>query len=90
MIDPNDHDRFVLRRRFDPCARYDVTAPGGEKVGEIQKVFGASLLRSTFTLHGAEAARARERNLPVPHPGRHLDRRLVLAVALCMDALQAR
>jgi uncharacterized protein YxjI len=147
--DRKEHEllRILARQRFDPRARYDVTAPGGEKVGEIQKVFGASLLRSTFTLHGpdgAEVARARERNLPValfrrligfvpyignyadwlpiaydfeflrdgrvlgthrrrrfrwrdvydidltPDPERHLDRRLVLAVAVGMDALQAR
>ena len=117
------------------------------KVGEIQKVFGASLLRSTFTLfdmHGAEVATVREKSLPValfrrlvgfiPYVGdladwlpipydfefrsgeqvlglhrrrrwkwrdvydidltadaeRRLDRRLVLAAAVGMDALQAR
>jgi uncharacterized protein YxjI len=139
--------RILARQRFDPRARYDVTAPGGEKVGEIQKVFGASLLRSTFTLFdssGAEVATARERSLPValfrrlvgfvpyvgnyadwlpiaydfefrqgdrllgvhrrrrwqwrdvydldftPDAERRLDRRLVLAAAVGMDALQAR
>ena len=139
--------RILARQRFDPRARYDVTGPGGEKVGEIQKVFGASLLRSTFTLfdaRGEEVCRVRERSLPValfrrlvgfvpyldavadwlPIPydfeflagdhvlgthtrrrwkwrdvydidltadtGRHLDRRLVLAAAVGMDALQAR
>ncbi|EHN09912.1 hypothetical protein PAI11_32710 [Patulibacter medicamentivorans] len=59
--------RILARQRFDPTARYDVTA-GGVKVGEIQKVFGKSLLRSTFTLFGpdgAEVATVRERSLPV-------------------------
>jgi uncharacterized protein YxjI len=140
--------RILARQRFDPRARYDVTAPGGEKVGEIQKVFGSSLLRSTYALYdaaGTQVATVRERSLPValfrrvvglvpylgdfadwlPIPydfefrtpegdalgmnrrrrwkwtdvydldftpdGEHrLDRRLVLAAAVGMDALQAR
>ena len=139
--------RILARQRFDPRARYDITGPDGEKVGEIQKVFGSSLLRSTYTLFdsaGREVATARERSLPValfrrlvgfvPYVGdfadwlpiaydfeflhgdtvlgihrrrrwqwrdiydldftadtqRLLDRRLVLAAAVGMDALQAR
>src|ERR671916_1234190 len=60
--------RIKARQRFDPRARYDVTAPDGSKIGEIQKVFGASLLRSTFRLYdatGAETATAAEQSLPV-------------------------
>jgi uncharacterized protein YxjI len=139
--------RIKARQRFDPRARYDVTTPDGQKVGEIQKVFGKSLLRSTYTLfdaNGAEVATVRERNvlvalfrrfvgfvpyvgdfadfLPIPYhfdftrgeetlgvherklwsfrdvyridmtgdPQRTIDRRLVLAIAVGMDALQAR
>jgi uncharacterized protein YxjI len=139
--------RIKARQRFDPRARYDVTDARGEKIGEIQKVFGASLLRSTYALfdaHGTEVARASERSLavalfrrlvglvpylgdfanwlPIPYhfdfkrgddllgthsrqafkfrdtytidmsgdPQRTLDRRLVLAIAVGMDALQAR
>jgi hypothetical protein len=140
--------RILARQRFDPRARYDVTGPGAEKVGEIQKVFGASLLRSTYALYdatGTEVATARERSLPValfrrlvglvPYIGNYadwlpipydfefrspdgevlgshrrrrwkfadvydidftadaehrLDRRLALATAVGMDALQAR
>ena len=139
--------RIKARQRFDPRARYDVTDAAGEKVGEIQKVFGASLLRSTYALFddsGEEVARASERSLAVallrrvagflpyignfadwlpipyhfdfkhsdevlgshvrtafklrdtytidltPDTGRMLDRRLVLATAVGMDALQAR
>jgi uncharacterized protein YxjI len=147
--DRKEHEllRIKARQRFDPRARYDITGPGGEKVGEIQKVFGASLLRSTFRLYGAdgtEIAVARERSMPValfrravgfipyvenvadwlPIPydfefvrgdevlgihrrrrwkwrdiydidltadrERRLDRRMVLAAAVGMDALQAR
>jgi uncharacterized protein YxjI len=139
--------RIKARQRFDPVARYDVTEPDGTKIGQIQKAFGASLLRSTYILYdetGEETARARERSLwvalirrlwdfipyvgavadwvPIPYhfefkrgdqllgvhyrqpfkfrdtytidfsfdPERTLDRRLVLAAAVGMDALQAR
>jgi uncharacterized protein YxjI len=135
------------RQRFDPAARYDITGPAGEKVGEIQKAFGRSLLRSTYVLydaHGTQVCEATERSLPValfrrligfvpylgdfadwlpipyhfvfrrgdqvlvhhtrkawkirdtytidcrPDTGHILDRRLVLAAAVGMDALQAR
>ena len=139
--------RLKARQRFDPAARYDVTDAQGGKIGEIQKAFGASLLRSTYVLYdanGQETARASERSvavalfrrlvgfvpyigdfanwLPIPYhfdfkrgdellgtnerqkmkladtytldfsgdPDRTLDRRLVLALAVGMDALQAR
>jgi uncharacterized protein YxjI len=139
--------RLKARQRFDPRARYDVTAADGSKIGEIQKVFGDSLLRSTYKLYdsaGNEVAKARERSLavalirrliglvpfiggftdwlPIPYhfefvrddevlgthtrtafklrdtyvidlsgdPERTLDRRLILAIAVGMDALQAR
>jgi hypothetical protein len=139
--------RLKARQRFDPRARYDVTAPDGERIGEIQKVFGRSLLRSSYALfdaNGRDVAVATERSLgvalfrrgvdlvpfvggfsdflPIPyhfvfeHEGRELgshrrqlgkfrdvysidvsgdpehtlDRRLVLAMAVGLDALQAR
>jgi len=139
--------RIKARQRFDPRARYDVTGPGGEPIGEIQKVFGRSLLRSTYALFdpaGHEVATATEQSmavalarravgavpvvgdyadwLPIPYHfvierdgrvlGTHrrqigklrdtytidlstdtehvLDRRLILALAVGMDALQAR
>ena len=139
--------RLKARQRFDPSARYDVADAQGGTIGEIQKAFGASLLRSTYVLYdaaGEETARAAERSivvalfrrlvglvpyvgdfadwLPIPYhfdfkrgdellgtnvrqkmkladtytldftgdPERTLDRRLVLALAVGMDALQAR
>jgi len=139
--------RLKARQRFDPRARYDVTAADGSKIGEIQKVFGESLLRSTYKLFdsdGNEIAKARERSLavalirrvigfvpfiggftdwlPIPYhfdflrgdtvlgthrrtafklrdtytidmsgdPERTIDRRMILAIAVGMDALQAR
>ncbi len=141
--------RLKARQRFDPRARYDITDDVGGKIGEIQKVFGESLLRSTYRLYdpaGNEVATAREKSkvvalvrrivqfipyvgdyadfLPIPyhfefvHDGdvlgthtrrtglfkfrdvydidmssdvaRRIDRRLVLANAVGMDALQAR
>ena len=139
--------RIKARQRFDPRARYDVTAPDGSKIGEIQKVFGKSLIRSTYQLfdaNGNEVARAQERGmitalfrrlvgfipyvgdfadwLPIAYhfdfirgdeklgehnrklwsfrdvytidmsgdPQHTVDRRLILANAVGMDALQAR
>jgi hypothetical protein len=139
--------RIKARQRFDPRARYDVTAGDGTKIGEIQKVFGASLLRSTYMLfnaQGEEVARITEKSLwvalfrrlvgfipylehvanwlPIPYdfvferngavlghhrrhlwklidaytidlsgdPDRTVDRRLALAIAVGMDAFQAR
>jgi uncharacterized protein YxjI len=139
--------RFKARQRFDPAARYDVTDDHGAQIGQIQKVFGKSLLRSTYRLYdasGGETATVTEKSLPValirrfiglvpfiggftdwlpiPYhfdfvrgdtvlgthrrqafkfrdtytldftrdPGRTLDRRLVLAMAVGLDALQAR
>ena len=137
--------RIKARQRFDPWATYDVTAADGTKIGEIQKVFGQSLIRSTFLIHApGGTVKAYERNLtvalfrrlvgfvpfigdfadwlPIPYHftferdgqelGSHkrrigrfrdiydidmssdarrtLDRRLVLAAAVGMDALQAR
>jgi uncharacterized protein YxjI len=138
--------RIVARQRFDPAARYDVTTPSGEKLGEIQKVFGQSLLRSTYKIYaGTHEVTVTERSLgvaigrrlvdfipyvgdlgnwlPIPYDftftredgkllGSHtrtrmklrdtytldlsadtehsLDRRLALALAVGLDALQAR
>jgi uncharacterized protein YxjI len=139
--------RINARQAFDPRARYDVTDATGAKIGEIQKVFGASLLRSTYKLYGPggeEVATATEKSLfvalmrrlvgfvpevggladwlPIPYhfnflrgdqvlgthtrkawkwrdtytidmtgdPDRTVDRRLVFAIAVGMDALQAR
>lgn len=135
------------RQRFDPRAKYDVVAADGTRIGYIQKVFGKSLLRSTYTLSGAdgnEVATVTEKSLavalfrrlvgfvpfiggfaewlPIPYnfvflrdgvevgthrrqlwklmdvytiemtndPERTIDRRLLLAIAVGMDALQAR
>jgi uncharacterized protein YxjI len=137
--------RIKARQRFDPRATYDVTGADGQKIGEIKKVFGASLLRSTYEIDWpGGSVTAQEKNvmvalfrrlvgfipyvgdfadwLPIPYhfdfvrdgevigthsrrigklrdtydidfsgdPQRTLDRRLVLAIAVGMDALQAR
>jgi uncharacterized protein YxjI len=139
--------RIKARQRFDPRATYDITDEDGTKFGEIQKVFGASLLRSTYRINdagGNELAICTEKSLPIalfrravgfipyvdnisdwlpipyhfvfkrgeqilgenrrqafklrdvytidmsPDKERVLDRRLVLAIAVGMDALQAR
>jgi uncharacterized protein YxjI len=139
--------RIKARQRFDPRATYDITDEAGTKLGEISKVFGASLLRSTFRINdanGQELFISTEKNLwvalirraigfvpyigsfaewlPIPYhfvfkrgedilgentrqlgklrdvytidmspdSGHTVDRRLVLALAVGQDALQAR
>jgi uncharacterized protein YxjI len=138
--------RIKARQRFDPKATYDVNGADGGKIGEIQKVFGRSLFRSTYAIISPSGTvTAQEMNpivalfrrlvgfipyvgdfadwLPIPYhfeflredgellghhrrrigtfrdvydidmspdAGRTLDRRLVLAIAVGMDALQAR
>ena len=138
--------RIKAQQVWDPRARYDVTDASGQPVGQLAKVFGKSLLRSTWRLYdaaGTEIGWARERNLfvalfrrlvglvpfigeflellPIPYhfdyfvgderigglerilgvrdryrldvsgdSERTIDRRLGLALAVGMDALQAR
>jgi uncharacterized protein YxjI len=138
--------RIKAQQVWDPRARYDVTDADGGHIGQLQKVFGKSLLRSTWRIYDAEGtdvAWARERSLfvalirrliglvpligeflellPIPYhfdyflgeerigslerilgvrdryrldaagdSERLLDRRVVLALAVGMDALQAR
>jgi uncharacterized protein YxjI len=60
--------RIKARQAFDPRATYDVTDDLGQKIGAIQKVFGASLLRSTFRILGPggdEIAIATEKSMPI-------------------------
>jgi hypothetical protein len=138
--------RIKAQQVWDPRARYDVTDAGGQPVGQLAKVFGRSLVRSTWRLYdasGTEIGWARERSLfvalfrrliglvpfigeflellPIPYHfdyfvgderigglerilglrdryrldvsgdrERTIDRRLVLALAVGLDALQAR
>jgi uncharacterized protein YxjI len=139
--------RIRAKQRFDPRATYDITLPDGTKLGQIKKVFGKSLLRSTYAIlgpNGDELTIAREKSmgkaifrrlvgfipyvggfadwLPIAYdfeflhgeeriglnsrrrfkwrdiydidftadPERRVDRRLVLAATVGMDALQAR
>ena len=59
--------RLKARSMFELAGAYDVTA-GDERVGAIQKVFGASLLRSTWRVlgpDGGELATAYEKSVPV-------------------------
>jgi uncharacterized protein YxjI len=138
--------RIKAQQVWDPRAKYDVTDAEGQQVGQLRKVFGKSLLRSTWGIYdaaGNEVASARERSLfvalfrrlvgfvpyigdladwlPIPYHfdyfvggrrigglerilgvrdryrldvsgdvERKIDRRVVLALAVGMDALQAR
>jgi uncharacterized protein YxjI len=138
--------RIKAQQVWDPRARYDVTDAQGQPIGQLQKVFGKSLLRSTWRIYdpaGEEIAWARERSiwvalirrliglvpfigeflelLPIPYhfdyykgdnrigglerilgvrdryrldvsgdTERTLDRRVAIALAIGLDALQAR
>ena len=68
--DDEQDELFRLKARSitEFRGRYDVVDPAGTRVGVLQKVFAASLLRSTWRIFDAddrELATARERSLPV-------------------------
>ena len=46
--------RIKARAVMELAARYDVTAPDGERIGVLGKVFGRSLFRSTWTVLDAQ------------------------------------
>jgi uncharacterized protein YxjI len=134
--------RIKARAVFEVRGRYDVTTPEGERIGVVQKVFGISLLRSTWRIYDAgeqHVALAQEKSIPlavlrrvidlVPYgnlipivfqftilmdgrevgelrrpiglrdryilkldgdPDRCIDRRVAVALAIALDALQSR
>ena len=60
--------RIKARSMMDIGGRYDLTTPTGEKIGVLEKVFGKSLLRSTWRIldtHDQEVAVAQERSMLV-------------------------
>jgi len=60
--------RIKARSLMEFGGRYDVTTPEGEKIGVLGKVFGKSLLRSTWSIMNAneqELAEAKERSVPI-------------------------
>jgi uncharacterized protein YxjI len=78
--------RIKAQQVWDPRARYDITDAEGRQIGQLQKVFGKSLLRSTWRIYdaeGNEVAWARERNLFVA-----LIRRLIGVVPFIGDFLE--
>jgi hypothetical protein len=134
--------RLKARRVIEVGGRYDVVTPEGGRLGVLAKHFGASLLRSTWTIQDSDeqpVALARERSMPVallrraidavPYgelvpilyhftitaegrelgslrrpigvrdryvlrldgdPERRIDRRVAVALAIALDALQSR
>jgi uncharacterized protein YxjI len=60
--------RIKARSMMELSGRYDVTTAEGEKIGVLGKVFGKSLLRSTWQIFDSadqEVAIAMERSMPV-------------------------
>jgi hypothetical protein len=60
--------RIKARQIFEVRGRYDVTSPEGARIGVLEKVFGASLLRSTWRIYDADdqqVALAQEKSMPV-------------------------
>ena len=58
--------RIKARSMMEFGGRYDVTTPAGERIGVLGKVFGKSLLRSTWSIMDAneqEVAVAKERSM---------------------------
>ncbi len=135
--------RIKARAMLELGGRYDVTTPDGERIGAVEKVFGRSLLRSTWRVRDAaevEVAVVQERSqavaiirrlvdfvpwvgefIPIPYhftfagdggelgelrrklsvrdryvldlsadAERRLDRRVAIALAVTLDALQGR
>ena len=134
--------RLKARQVIEIRGRFDVLSPDGGRVGTLEKVFGASLLRSTWRIldaNEAEVAMAQEKSVPlallrrvidlVPYgefvpilfqftilmdgrevgelrrpvgvrdryilrlpgdPDRRIDRRVAVALAIALDALQSR
>lgn len=134
--------RIKARQVFEVGGRYDVTTPAGERIGVLEKVFGKSLLRSTWRVLDAaehEVAWTHEKSqavallrraidfvpygelVPIPFhftisigervvgelrrtwgirdrytldlagdPERAIDRRVAVALAISLDALQSR
>jgi len=134
--------RIKARAVFEVGGRYDVTTPEGKRIGLVEKVFGISLLRSTWRIYDAneqQVALVREKSMPiailrraidlVPYgelvpivfqftilmdgrevgelrrpiglrdryilklsgdPDRRIDRRVAVALAIALDALQSR
>ncbi len=79
FADENETDelfRLKARALMEFGGRYDVTTPAGEKVGVLGKVFGKSLLRSTWQVLDAaeqEIAIAKERSMPIAILRRAID-----------------
>jgi hypothetical protein len=60
--------RLKARQVIEIRGRFDVLTPDGGRIGTLEKVFGASLLRSTWRIldaHEAEVAMAQEKSVPL-------------------------
>jgi uncharacterized protein YxjI len=70
------HFRIKARSMIEIGGRYDVTDGAGTRIGVLEKVFGKSLLRSTWRILDAneqEVAMAQERSVPMAVLRRAID-----------------
>jgi hypothetical protein len=68
--------RIKARAVFEVRGRFDLTTPEGERIGLLEKVFGISLLRSTWRIYDAneqQVALAQERSIPIAILRRAID-----------------
>ena len=79
FADESEHEelfRIKARQVFEVRGRFDVATPEGERIGALEKVFGISLLRSTWRIHdaaGHQIALAQEKSMPVAILRRAID-----------------
>lgn len=79
FADDSEHEelfRIRARQLLELRGRYDVTTPTGERIGVVEKVFGISLLRSTWRVLDAQeqvVATAHEKSMPLAILRRALD-----------------
>ena len=68
--------RIKARAVFEVRGRFDITTPEGERIGLLEKVFGISLLRSTWRIYDAneqQVALVQEKSMPIAILRRAID-----------------
>jgi hypothetical protein len=64
------------RQRWDPAGTYDIADDTGARIGQLKKIFGRSLLRSTWEINDAQGEKigwAQESNMAIALVRRFVD-----------------